>query len=132
MRDFTRYVGIPYKDKGTDPATGLDCWQLVRYFYAQELGVTVPDYMALYDSSLDPISSSGAIVKAIPDWRPREGEPVFGDVLVFRIAKGPWHCAVYVGDGLMLHIDEGHNSVIEKVQSIRWRDRIYGTYRWRS
>jgi cell wall-associated NlpC family hydrolase len=131
MRDFTRYVGIPYKDKGTDPATGLDCWQLVRYFHKQELGRELPDYLALYDSSLDPDSASGAFVRAIPDWRAVD-PPAFGDVLIFRIARGPWHCAVYLEEGKMLHIDQGHNSVIESVDSLRWRNRIYGVYRWKS
>jgi cell wall-associated NlpC family hydrolase len=130
MRDLARYVGIPYRDKGSDPETGLDCWQLVRLFYREELGKTIPDYMAFYRSSLSIVEASGAIVRAIPDWNPVE-PPAYGDVLVFRITRSPWHTAICLDDGQMLHTDEGHGSVIEPVSSLRWRDRFYGAYRWK-
>ena len=126
-----RYVGIPYRDKGTNPATGLDCWQLVRLFYQEQFGVELPGYLALYDSSLDRSDCEQAILRALPQWAPVD-PPLFGDVLVFRIVTGPWHTAVQLDDGLMLHTDQGHGSVIEPAKGIRWRDRHYGAYRWKS
>jgi len=131
MRDLTHYVGIPFHDKGTDPAVGLDCWQLVRYFYAREFKVMLPNYLALYESSLDPVAARDAIAHAIPQWT-EVNPPDFGDVLVFRIMHAPWHTGVCVGGGRMLHIDQGHNSVIESYTGIRWRHRFYGAYRWKS
>lgn len=131
MRDLTAYVGIPYVDRGTDPARGLDCWQLVRHFYARELGTLIPDYMAFYQSARDIEGASAAIVRAIPDWVPVDPAR-FGDVLVFRISKAPWHTAIALDDGMMLHTDQGHDSVIEPVRSLRWRDRLFGAYRWKS
>jgi cell wall-associated NlpC family hydrolase len=131
MRDLTRYIGIPYMDKGADPAVGLDCWQLVRHFYAQEFGRTLPDYMSFYTSSLDLRSVSAAMMRASSEWR-RVEHAEFGDLLVFRITSGPWHTAVVLGDGLMLHTDKGHGSVIEPSNGMRWRHRLYGVYRWKS
>jgi cell wall-associated NlpC family hydrolase len=131
-RDFSRYVGIPYVDKGTDPAHGLDCWQLVRHFYAQELGRTLPDYLTFYDSSLDARDVGEAMLRASPQWEPINPPPRFGDLLVFRILSGPWHCGVCLDDGVMLHTDQGHGSVIEPSASLRWRHRLYGVYRWKS
>jgi len=131
MRNLTQYVGIPYKDRGMDPRDGLDCWQLIRHFYARELALEIPSYMTFYNSALEIESVSDAIIRAIPDWRP-VAPACFGDVLVFRITRSPWHTAVALDDGLMLHTDEGHGSVIEPQQSLRWRDRFYGAFRWKS
>jgi cell wall-associated NlpC family hydrolase len=131
MRDLSPYVGIPYVDKGTDPTRGLDCWQLVRHFYARELGQQIPDYLALYRSALVRREATAAIVSALPDWRP-VADPQFGDVLLFRISNAPWHTAVALDAGHMLHTERGHNSVIESRLGLRWRSRLYGTYRWKS
>jgi cell wall-associated NlpC family hydrolase len=110
---------------------GLDCWQLVRHFYASELHQEIPNYMAFYDSSLRIRDAQAAIERAIPEWR-KVLVPAFGDVLVFRITDAPWHTAVALEDGRMLHTDEGHGSVIESITSLRWRERFYGAYQWKS
>jgi cell wall-associated NlpC family hydrolase len=102
----------------------------VRFFYREELGKTIPDYMAFYRSSLSFEEASGAIVRAIPDWVAVD-PPLFGDVLVFRITRAPWHTGIFLDGGRMLHTDEGHGSVIEPIGSVRWRDRFYGAYRWK-
>jgi cell wall-associated NlpC family hydrolase len=130
MVDLTQYVGIPYVDKGTDPARGLDCWQLVRLFYRTELGKEIPDYLAFYRSSFDKVDAQGVLMQARGDWVP-VAPPRFGDLLLFRTVASPWHVAIALDDGLMLHSDEGHGSVIERRDGVRWRDRLYGAYRWK-
>jgi cell wall-associated NlpC family hydrolase len=129
--DFTRFIGIPYVDKGTDPKTGIDCWQLVKYFYSEVLGKDIPDYMAFYQSSMDKQEVLAAMSVGFSEWK-RVDEPEFGDVLVFRITDSPWHTGVYLYDDLMLHTIQGHNSAIERYTSIRWRHRLYGIYRWQN
>jgi len=129
--DFSQYVGIPYVDKGTDPAVGLDCWQLIKHVYADALGVLIPDYMSFYKSAMSIREASACIALAIPEWEHVETKQP-GDVLVFRINEAPWHTGMYLGNGLMLHTDEGHGSVVDRIDNIRWRNRFYGAYRWKS
>jgi cell wall-associated NlpC family hydrolase len=131
MIDLTRYIGIPYVDKGQDPAMGLDCWQLVRHFYRQELGVDVPDYLELYASSMDKASVKGCMAHAFGEWQ-RVDYPAFGDVLVFRVTDAPWHTGIYLGPGRMLHSLPGHNSCLEAYDGTRWKHRLHGVYRWNS
>ncbi len=38
MININTYVGMPYKDKGTDP-TGFDCWGLFAHIYKHCLGI---------------------------------------------------------------------------------------------
>ena len=37
------YVGIPYKENGTDPSEGLDCYGCVRMVLNSELGLNLPE-----------------------------------------------------------------------------------------
>jgi cell wall-associated NlpC family hydrolase len=48
--DITKYLGIPYKHGGSDKA-GLNCYGLIRLFYAQEFNIELFDYR--YDENWD-------------------------------------------------------------------------------
>jgi hypothetical protein len=84
-----RYLGVPYRWGGTDPATGLDCSGLVQRVFA-DLGVDVPRTVA--DQR-----HAGTAVASMADARP-------GDLLVFDSASSPSgrHIGIYVGDGQMI------------------------------
>lgn len=81
----------------------LDCYTIVRDWYAQERGIELPNFHRrdnwwndgenLY---LDNFEASG-FERAI-------GAPQVGDIILMQIrAKVPNHAAVYLGDGLILH-----------------------------
>jgi cell wall-associated NlpC family hydrolase len=129
--DLSRFIGIPYIDKGTDPAVGLDCWQLAKYFYREVMGKAIPDYLTFYKSSRSIDEAEGCIMEAVKEWQV-VAAPDFGDICVFRIGNKPWHTGICIGNGMMLHTDEGHGSVIEPFNGVRWRNRIYGFYKWTS
>jgi cell wall-associated NlpC family hydrolase len=80
-----KYLGVPYKWGGTDPATGLDCSALVQRAM-KDIGVDVPRVVA--DQR-----HLGTEVKGLENARP-------GDLIVLG---GSRHIGIYVGDGKMLH-----------------------------
>ena len=80
-----KYLGVPYKWGGTDPATGLDCSALVQRAM-KDIGVDVPRVVA--DQR-----HLGTEVKGLENARP-------GDLIVMG---GSRHIGIYVGDGKMLH-----------------------------
>jgi peptidoglycan DL-endopeptidase CwlO len=80
-----KYLGVPYRWGGTDPATGLDCSALVQRAFA-DLGVKVPRVVA--DQK-----SVGTEVASLADARP-------GDLIVLGRSR---HIGIYVGEGKMLH-----------------------------
>ncbi len=82
----TRYLGVPYRWGGTDPATGLDCSGLVQRVFA-DLGIEVPRVVADQAGAGTPVPSLG------------QARP--GDLLVWR--GSPNHIGIYVGEGRMLH-----------------------------
>lgn len=86
----SRYLGIPYRWGGSDPATGLDCSGLVQRALG-DLGVSVPR------TSVEQ-SKVGAPVASLADARP-------GDLLFWASSRPGQanHIGIYVGDGKMLH-----------------------------
>ena len=86
----------------------LDCYTLVRDFYARELGVALPDF-ARHDGwwddghsnlYLDNFRAAGFVPKA-EDAPMQRGD---GILMQIRSKNGvPNHAGVYLGDGLMLH-----------------------------
>ncbi len=96
----------------------LDCYGVIRDFYARELGIDLPNFERhdgwwndghsnLY---LDHFAEAGCV--PVP-----EGEPMQrGDILLFQIRSGngvPNHAAVYLGDGRILHHQYGRLSTID-------------------
>ena len=50
-----KYINIPYKLFGTDPKTGMDCFNLIRHIYKKELNLDIPyissDYLKIVDDA---------------------------------------------------------------------------------
>lgn len=84
VADAKKYLGVPYRWGGTDPATGLDCSGLVQRVM-KDLGVTVPRTVR---DQRNVGQEVGSLAQAKP-----------GDLLVF----GTHHIGIYLGNGKMLH-----------------------------
>ena len=119
------YIGIPYKPRE------MDCWQLVRKFAQEQLGLAYPDFM--YDAE-NITAQSESHIKAETTlgkrWQ-KVDEPILGDVLIFRIHGLACHCGVYVDDGNFLHTLKGRSSAYEALDGY-WEQSLVGIYRWRN
>lgn len=124
------YIGITFADKGRSVETGLDCWGLVRYFFGQEFNIQLPSYIGFYKDTRDRGSLNKLIADEALDWdKIPVGQGRFGDVVVMTLSDRPIHVGLVIVPGLMLHIEKGLNSCLERYDSVRWKDRIYGIYR---
>ncbi len=121
-----QYVGLPFGDKGRGPT--YDCWGIVREVLRRERGLDLPDYTGEYASSGDRISVSAAVTEGCRSWTKVQAAQVF-DVAILRLAGRPWHCGLVVADDWMLHTLSGVGSVLERLSSPVWRNRIEGFYR---
>jgi peptidoglycan DL-endopeptidase CwlO len=100
----SRYLGVPYRWGGTDPATGLDCSGLTQRVYA-DLGIDLPRTSAQQ-------ATSGRAVASLSDAQP--GDLVFFDSSTAR--SGIDHVGIYVGGGQMIAApQEGESVKIQKV-----------------
>jgi cell wall-associated NlpC family hydrolase len=127
-----RYIGLPFKDHGRDRA-GLDCWGLVRLVMSEQFGLALPSLATEYQRTTQVEKISALIEREALKWKSvAAGEEACGDVVVMRVRGKPMHVGFVLGDGQMLHIELGINSVIENYKGLRWAERISGIYRFKS
>lgn len=99
VADARKYLGVPYRWGGTDPATGLDCSGLVQRVYS-DLGYSLP--RVSYEQA-----TSGTKVESLADAQP-------GDILAF--GSPVHHVAIYIGNGEMIQAPHtGEDVQISKV-----------------
>lgn len=108
-----------------------DCYEIVRSYYRQELGLYLTDYDR--DESFEH-SDESAITRYIDaeGFRqlPDDSSPQNGDVLLFRTAGAayPHHLAVWTGPSQMLHHRKGMLSGFDAIDGA-WLRRLAGIYR---
>lgn len=124
--DLDRYVGKPYEQP-------FGCFMLVRQVLMDQ-GVFIPDYT---DGCTEELQTHAQRARAFMchleghavevSHEPREE----GDVVLLRI--GPWasHIGIWLphNGGIMLHTINETGAVLERLDSIRWRNRILGYWR---
>ena len=81
----TKYLGVPYRWGGTDPATGLDCSGFVQQVY-DDLGITLPRVSSDQAKAGTPVAD---LALAKP-----------GDLIAFGDPVD--HIGIYVGHGRMI------------------------------
>jgi len=129
MSSITKYLGIPFKHSGRTIA-GIDCYGLVKLFYANELGIILPDYA--YD----------------PDWIDR-GLNFIEErywqhfekidriqkhcIITFKglQTKVVSHMGIMIDDISFLHVPPSLLSCTDKITNILWKRTIHGFYKFR-
>jgi|DEB0MinimDraft_6_1074348.scaffolds.fasta_scaffold16159_2 cell wall-associated NlpC family hydrolase len=128
MFGLNSYIGIPFKELGRD-RKGLDCYGLVRLFYAEQFDTTLPILLDNYASTKDGKEVSQVVNDCIPEWSDvKIGS--YGDCCLFNLKGLPIHLGVYIGDGFFLHAIRGADSCIERLDSKLWEKRFKGFYRY--
>lgn len=120
--DITKYLSVPYVPHGCG-FSGADCWGLVRLWLMHEAGLNLPDYK--YAAG----GEAAEIAKHMHEGFRRVEAPVRGDIVLLSSRHGAAdHLGVVVGAGEFLHTSEKFGTVVSNIN--RWRDRIYGFYRY--
>jgi cell wall-associated NlpC family hydrolase len=130
MRPLADYTAIPYVSKGRDPQTGVDCWGLLRLFYAEQFGIELP----LHDDRYVHSDSRGETAELARDeirerWL-QVRTPQYGDAVVLALSRRPFHVGICIGGNRFLHaLDPRVNTVIERLDAPVWARRLEGFYR---
>lgn len=128
MYFLNKYISIPFKEKGRD-FDGVDCYGLNYLIYKIEIGLLIPSYSDDYQSTEDAEELCTLINKEKIKWT-EVSTPLIFDSILIRMKGQPMHCGVYIGDGLFIHCLKGSGVTIEKIDSITWKNRILGFYRY--
>jgi cell wall-associated NlpC family hydrolase len=128
MMNLSKYIGLPYQDRGRGPA--FDCIGFVRHVYREELGIELPDFLRTYSSAENAESVASAINERKSDWV-KVDEPKPLDLLLFNILGLPTHVGLYLNDNDFIHCFQNSNSCIERLSAVTWNRRLLGVYRWK-
>lgn len=128
MMKLAKYIGIPYKSKGRS-AAGVDCYGLLYLLYRDMFNIEIPSYVDEYVDAKHSKTVSDAIIDNLHNWREVQ-KPEFGDLLVFNVLGLPTHTAMYINGGNFVHSFMGTDTCIERINSITWKRRLQGVYRW--
>ncbi|CAL77422.1 hypothetical protein; putative tail assembly protein homolog [Bradyrhizobium sp. ORS 278] len=124
------YIGIPFQSHGRTRA-GCDCWGLLRLVYTEQLGLELPSFAEDYVTSADREAIAGLIAGNLGGWSqiPAGHEQALDGVLM-RGFGGIGHIGVVVQPGLVLHVQFGCTSRIERYRSGPLAQRVRGLYRY--
>lgn len=128
---FDRFVGIPYRDRGRG-FDGCDCYGLLRLVLGELAGITLASFSDLYVSAADH-HAIACLVEGLEQWdRVPEGRERRFDGVLMRTGREIRHVGVVVDPGLVLHVDRGLTSRIERYSAPPLKHRLAGFYRYRN
>lgn len=134
---YDKYINIPYKHLGNSVKSGMDCYNLCRYIYEQETGISIPflsyDCCNIVDEDWFNKTSEQFFEQQVSS-NPhclRVSEPKKLDFVLMSIGSTNVtnHCAMYLGNNKIIH------TMIDKPSWVSPYGNYYkqyttGTYRW--
>jgi cell wall-associated NlpC family hydrolase len=128
--NLSRYVGIPWKDKGRT-LDGADCYGLVVCVYKEVLSIDLPALSRMYSTASDRKTISALIRHKKIDWTPVASNLVQPlDLVLMREGGLPTHIGMVARPGTVLHMRPRQDSVIESYESGLLAPRVVGFYRY--
>jgi cell wall-associated NlpC family hydrolase len=109
-------VGVPFRFRGRDPATGLDCVGLVAAAL-EAAGLPVPPIATYAMRQRDYSPQLAAATGCFDD---AEGAPEPGDLLLFRPGPAQVHLAVAAAGGTLVHAHAGLGKVVATPPPCPW------------
>ena len=118
-----KYIGIPYKDRGRNPETGLDCWGLAQYICLDYYNIELPRLRYEYKTAWELTEIALSFKRTLPMFK-RLPQPEAGCLVSVSIYGVPCHVGVMVSDDAFIHTLAGSDSTMEKVSAKTWNRRI--------
>jgi sulfur carrier protein ThiS len=122
-----KYIGIPFKANGRD-VHGLDCWGLARLIYREQYQVELPSFSDEYHIQ-DDSRISELIAQYSEGWQVLE-VPEPGCLVLFKVFGETTHLGVMVDHTNFIHVREGSNTVLDNLETTRWKHRVVGFYKY--
>lgn len=134
---YDNYINIPYKHLGNNPKSGMDCYNLCRYVYEKEMGITIPflsyDCCNIADDDWFNKTNEQFFEKQVASNKHclRVSEPKVFDFILLSIGSTNVtnHCALYVDSNKILHTMLDKPSWISPYGSY-YKQYTTGIYRW--
>ena len=140
MTWYNSYTGFPYKHLGDDIETGIDCFNLCRLVFRNELNIDIPyttsDYCNIVDEDWYTKTHTQFMLDGFnnPDlgWEKVKTPQVY-DIIIMSLGSSHVvnHCAIYVDLNKMLQTMINHKSWIAPYGRY-YKQYTLGIYRWKN
>jgi len=124
FRLYEDLLGVPFRNRGRDPKTGLDCYGLAIEVFRRH-GIRLPEF---WISCMD----FGTIEKTMEEQKSRwvrVGIDVVPSIAIIRLRSKHYnHVMVNIGYGRFIHTRQNIGVQIERFDDLYWRDRYDGFY----
>ena len=124
FRLYEDLLGVPFRNRGRDPKTGLDCYGLAIEVFRRH-GIQLPEF---WISCMD----FGTIEKTMEEQKSRwvrVGIDVVPSIAIIRLRSKHYnHVMVNIGYGRFIHTRQNIGVQIERFDDLYWRDRYDGFY----
>ncbi len=126
---WEQYEKIEFKEKGRDHA-GCDCWGLVKLIYKEQLGIELPGYEEIYETTNDREILAATIRDESNNKWLNPDTPKEFDVIILKMGGMPMHVGIVTKKNKMIHCGKGFNTVHETFKNIRWKHKVIGFARY--
>ena len=139
MKWYDSYTGFPYKHLGLDVETGIDCFNLCKLVYKNELDIDIPyttqDFCNIIDEDWYTKTHERWMDQAATEkygWV-KVTEPKVYDVILMSLGSTHVtnHCAMYVDTNKILQTMINHKSWIAPYGRY-YKQYTMGIYRWKN
>lgn len=124
-----QYIGKEFRDNARGP-DAYDCWGLMLAVLREQYHIDAPqlsdEYIGVDDARIPDVVNAQ---RASGLWHEVDA-PLPGDVVLMRIMGREQHVGVVVSHSEMLTIERGTLSCIERYNSLRWKGRVSGFFRF--
>ena len=132
-----KYLNIPFKHLGVSLTTGIDCFNLIREFYSNELSILIPYTTRTWCNIIDEnwyYKTHQELVKNVTKeeygWKPIDSvEPYCLITMCIGTSTITNHCAMYVGNNKMLQTLQNTQSHLAEYGRF-YKQYTTGIYRW--
>lgn len=125
MNRIVDLIGVPFKNGGRDKS-GMDCWGLTLEVFSR-YDINLPDYKISCDSQIE---INNKVNTERNKWERCTGDLPVPALIVFNDQGVCNHVGVYIGENKFIHARIGTGVAIESMDSMFWKRRIEGGYRW--
>ncbi len=121
-----KYITREYEDP-------YGCFLLLADVLREQFEVIdIPNFHHGLESRIDSVRERGAFISKALAGRcvgvDEEGLEE-GDIVVLQCQDYPIHVGILVARNWVLHCDDGTNTTLERLNSMRWKNRIFGYFR---
>ncbi len=118
-----KYLNVPFADNGRS-FKGCDCAGLAILVYKNELGLDINEATGAYrsigcHSREDRRRLDELISESLAEWKVVDQKDAKEfDIVRYSFSKVRCHCGIYLGDGLVLHVEQGKLATVQRWQNL--------------